>query len=81
MRNDVFQLGKKVDVYRVVPSNDLEENLNFHITDNIFVNVDAEEFNDVLISIGHTQINEDNDSDKINVEDCVGDEDESINKE
>ena len=81
MRNNIFQLGKKVDVYRVVPSNDLEENLNFHITDNIFVNVDAEEFNDVLIYIGHTQIDEDDDSDEINVEDCVGDEDESINKE
>jgi len=31
MRNDVFQLGELINLYRVVLSNDLEENLNFHL--------------------------------------------------
>jgi hypothetical protein len=29
MGDDVFQLGKLVDLYQVAPSNDLEENSNF----------------------------------------------------
>jgi hypothetical protein len=48
MRDDVFQLGELVDRYQVALSNDIEENSNFCITDNIFVDVDAEEVNDVL---------------------------------
>jgi hypothetical protein len=48
----VFQLNELVDSYRVALSNDLEENSNFRITDNIFVDVDVdlEKFNDVLSS-------------------------------
>ena len=42
MGDYVFQLSELVDSYRVAPSNDLEENLNFRITDNIFVNVDVD---------------------------------------
>jgi hypothetical protein len=37
--------------------------------------------NDVLISSGHTQVDEDNNRDKINIEDCDGDKDKSIDKE
>ena len=50
MVNDVFQIDELVDVYRVTLSIDVEENLNFRVVDNIFVNVDfdVEEINDVL---------------------------------
>jgi hypothetical protein len=37
--------------------------------------------NDVLSFRWHTQVNEDDDSDEINVEDCDGDEDKSIDEE
>ena len=46
--DDVFQLDELVDPYQVASSNDLEENLNFCITDNIFVDIDTEELNDDL---------------------------------
>jgi len=64
--DDVFQLGELVDPYRVSPSNDLEKNLNFHIAEKIFIDVDIEELNDVLTSSGQTQIDE-YDSDEINI--------------
>jgi hypothetical protein len=48
MGDDIFQLGELVDPYRVASSNDLEENSNFCITDNIFVDIDTEELNDDL---------------------------------
>jgi hypothetical protein len=37
--------------------------------------------NDVLSFRWHTQVNEDDDNDEINVEDCDGDEDKSIDEE
>jgi hypothetical protein len=37
MRNVIFELGELVDPYRVAPSNDLEENSDFGITNNIFL--------------------------------------------
>jgi hypothetical protein len=37
--------------------------------------------NDILSSSGHPQVDEDDDSNKINIEDCDGDEDELINEE
>ena len=80
MGDDVFQLGKLVDLYQVAPSNDLEENSNFWIAKNIFVDVDDEELNDVLSSNKHKQVDED-DSDEINVDDYDEDEDESIDEE
>jgi hypothetical protein len=43
MKDDVFQVSELVDPFRVAPSIDLEENSNFHIFDNIFVDVDANE--------------------------------------
>ena len=57
-----------------------KKNSKFHFVENIFVDVDAEELNDVLSSSGHTQVDED-DNDEINVEDCDQDEDESIEEE
>jgi hypothetical protein len=58
----------------------LEENLNFHVFKNIFVDVDAdaEELNVVLSFNGQAQVNINDDSNDINVEDCVGANDESI---
>jgi hypothetical protein len=47
--------------------------------ENIFLML-TEELNDVLSSSGHTQVDED-DNDEINVKDCDGDEDESIDEE
>jgi hypothetical protein len=52
MGDDVFWLGELVDPYWVTSSNDLEENSNFYITDNIFVDVYAKDLNDVLSSNG-----------------------------
>ena len=80
MEDDVFQLSQLVDLYRVALSNDLEENSNSCIAENIFIDVDAEELNDVLSSSRHTQVDED-DNDEINVHDYDGDEDESIDEE
>jgi hypothetical protein len=49
--DDVFKLGELVDLYRVAPSNPLEEISNFCIVENIFVDVDVEGLNDVLRSV------------------------------
>jgi len=67
-----------VEPYRVAPSIDFEENSNFRVFDNIFVNGDVEELNVVLSSSGQAQVNEDDDNNDINVEDCVGADDEWI---
>ena len=76
-----FQLSKLVDPYRVAPFNDLEDNSNFCIIENMFIDVDAEELNDVLSSSRHIQIDE-YDSDEINfIQDCGEDKDESIDEE
>jgi hypothetical protein len=50
MRDDVFELGELVGPYQIAPFNNLEENLNFRITEKFFIYVDAEELNDVLSS-------------------------------
>ena len=50
VEDDVFQLGELVNPYRVASSNDLEENFNFCIAENIFIDVDIKELNDVLSS-------------------------------
>ena len=76
-----------VEPYRVAPSIDLEENLNFRIFNNIFVDVDVdvdtdtEELNVVLSSSKQAQIDEDDDNNDISVEDCVGANNESIEEE
>jgi len=80
--DDVFQLGELVAPYQVALSNDLKQNSNFCITNNIFVDVDvdAEKLNDILSS-RYTHVDEDDDSDGINIENCDGDEDGSIDEE
>jgi hypothetical protein len=82
IRDDVFQVNELVEPYRVSTSIDMEENLNFCVFNNIFidvdVDVDVEELNVVLSSSGQAQIDEDDD---INVEDCVGADNESIEEE
>ena len=45
MRDEVFQVRELVEPYRVAPSVDLEENLNFRVFDDSLVDVDAEELN------------------------------------
>jgi hypothetical protein len=45
--DDVFQINKLVDTYRVALSTNLQENSNFHVVENSFVHVDIEELNDV----------------------------------
>jgi hypothetical protein len=79
MRDDVFEVNELVDPYQVAPSIDLQENLIFHILKNIFV--DVEELNVVLSSNGHAQVDEDYDTDEINVKNCDGVDNESIEEE
>jgi hypothetical protein len=61
---------------------DLEENLNFHVTNNTFVDIDANELNDILITNRHTKVDEDDDIDEhqFNIEDYGGHDDDE-NKE
>jgi hypothetical protein len=59
----------------------LEENSNFCVAKNISIDVDAEELNVLFRSNGYIQVNEDDASDEINVEDCDRDDDESIEEE
>jgi len=80
MGDDVFELGELVGPYQIAPSYNLEENSNFRITENIFIYVDAKELNDVLSSSWHTQVDEDG-NEKINIQDCDRDKDESIDEE
>jgi hypothetical protein len=81
MEDNIFQVSELVDPFRVAPSINLEENSNFHIFDNIFIDVDADELNVVLNSSTQAQVDKDNDSNEINVEDCDGANDESIEEE
>ena len=45
--DDVFKIDELVDAYRVTPSIDLEEKINFHVIENIFIDVDVDELNDI----------------------------------
>jgi len=45
---DVFQIDELVDAYWVALSTDLEENLNFSVTENIFIDVVVKKSNDVF---------------------------------
>jgi len=65
--DDVFQVGKLVELYWVTLSIDLEANSIFCVFDNIFVDIDVEELNVVLSSIGQVQVDEDDDSNVIYV--------------
>jgi hypothetical protein len=81
MGDDAFQVSELVELYRVAPLIDLEENSNFYVFDNIFVDVDTEELNVVLSSNEQAQVDEDDDNNDINIEDCDGADDESIEEE
>ena len=65
VEDDVFQLDELVDLYRVAPSTDLEENLNFHVAESIFIDVDVEKLNDILKTSGYTKVDKDDEIDKL----------------
>ena len=56
MIDEVFQASELVEPYRVAPSIDLEENLNFHVFDDILVDVDTEELNAGLLLVASNSI-------------------------
>lgn len=76
MGDNIFQLGKLIDLYRVASSIDLEKKSNFHVAENIFV--DVEELNVVLSSNKHVQVDEDDDINEINTEHYNRVDDKSI---
>jgi len=78
VRDEIFQVSELVELYRVAPSIDLEENSNFHVFDDSLVDVDANELNIILSSSGQTNIDEDND---IHFEDYDEGDDYSIDDE
>ena len=82
MGDDVFQLDELVNPYWVALSTNLDEILNFVIAKNIFIDVDFEELNDILTTIGHIKVDEDDDIDeqRFNVEDYGGHDDNEIEK-
>jgi hypothetical protein len=67
VRDDVFQVSNLVDPYRVATLIGLEENSNFHVFNNIFVNVDSDELNVILSSNEQAQVDEDDNSNEINI--------------
>jgi len=67
-----------VELYRVAPSIELEENSNFRVFDDSLVDVDAEELNFFLISSRQANVNEEDD---IHIEDCDEGDDNSIDNE
>jgi len=79
VRDEVFQVSELVEPYRVAPSIDLEENLNFHVFDDSLSDVDVKELNVVLSS--SRQENVDEDDDDIHIEDCDEADDYSIDYE
>jgi hypothetical protein len=73
--DEVFQASEVVKPYRVAHSIDLEENLNFHVFDDSFVDVDAEELNAVLSSSRLKNVDEEDDN---HIEECDEAENNSI---
>jgi hypothetical protein len=80
VRDEVFQISELVEPYRVAPSIDLEENLNFHVFDDSLVDVNAEELNVVLSSSEQVNVDKDDD-DEIHIKDYDGTDDYSIDDE
>jgi hypothetical protein len=76
--DEVFQVSELVEPYRVAPSIDLKENLNFHVFDDSLVDVDAEELNVVLSSSGLANVDEDDDN---HIEECNGADNNLIDDE
>jgi hypothetical protein len=54
--DDVSQVSEFVDLYRVTPSIYMAKKSNFHVFNNIFVDVGIEKLNVVLSSSGHRLI-------------------------
>jgi len=81
--DEVFQASELVEPYRVTPSIDLEENLNFRVFDDSLVDVDAEEMNAVLSSTRVVQnVDEEDDNhieerDEADDNNSIEDEDEN----
>jgi len=67
MIDEVFQASELVELYRVAPLIDSEENLNFHVFYDNLVDVDAEELNVVLSSSGLKNVDEEDDN---HIEEC-----------
>ena len=81
--DEVFQASELVEPYRVVPSIDLEENLNFRVFDDNLVDVDAEELNAIFSSIGLENVDEEDDNhikvcDEADDNNSIEDEDENF---
>jgi len=78
--NEVFQASELVEPYRVAPSIDLEENLNFHVFNDSLLDVDADELNTVLSSTsGKKNVVEEDDN---HIEECdEADDNNSIKDE
>ena len=80
MIDEVFQASELVELYRVAPSIDLEEILNFRVFNDSFVHVDTEELNVVLSSTsGKENVVEEDDN---HIEECdEADDNNSIEDE
>jgi len=78
--DEVFQASELVEPYRVAPSIDLEENLNFHVFNDSLLDVDADELNTVLSSTsGKENVVEEDDN---HIEECdEADDNNSIEDE
>ena len=76
--DEVFQTSEVVQPYRVAPSIDLEENLNFRLFDDSLVDVDTEELNVVLSSSGLENVDEEDDN---HIEECDEADNNSIEDE
>jgi hypothetical protein len=76
--DEVFQASEVVQPYRVAPSIDLEENLNFRVFDDSLVDVDTEELNVVLSSSGLENVDEEDDN---HIEECDEADNNSIEDE
>ena len=78
MIDEVFQASELVEPYRVAPSIDLEENLNFHVFYDILVDVDTEELNAVLSFSMLENVDEEDDN---HIEECDEADNNSIEDE
>jgi hypothetical protein len=78
--DEVFQASELVEPYRVAPSIDLEENSNFCVFDDSFVDVEAKELNVVLSSTSAVQNVDEEDDNHIEERD-VADDNNSIEDE
>jgi hypothetical protein len=76
--DEFFQASELVEPYRVTPSIDVEENLNFRVFEDSLVDVDAKELNVVLSSSGLENVDEEDDN---HIEECDEADNNSIEDE